>query len=249
MKNTVLIISFLLANTLLAQDSSKFILIINPYFTSDKNDNTYRITNINSNTSIPGYPTIEETMKSTYYNAGLDFKFYKPLRNHFLFILQGGIGLDKYSSSIPYQKFLDINNWEKREKTEEISGLRFNFQYGIGKQFFLDNKNKLSLNLEGLIYLNSNSFDKKITNNKVGQTDYLYDREYSGSNTNYGVKCNLAFNYQMFKHFGVGLALNNLINIYGSKIYDNELFYINETETITKIAEMSRPVFSLVLFL
>jgi hypothetical protein len=248
MKNTVLIISFLLANTLLAQDSSKFILFINPYYTSDKNDNTYKITNFNSNTNIPGYPTIEEPMKSTYYNAGLNIKFYKPFGNHFLFILQGGIGLDKYSSSIPYQKFLDINNWEKREKTEEISGLKFNFQYGIGKQFFLDNKNKLSLNVEGLIYLNSNSFDKKISDNKVGQTN-LCSREYSGSNTNYGVKCNLAFNYQMFKHFGVGLALNNLINIYGSKIYDNELFYIDETETITKIAEMSRPVFSLVLFL
>lgn len=248
MKNTVLIISFLLANTLLAQDSSKFILFTNPYYTSDKNDNPYRITNINSNTSIPGYPVIEEPMKYSYYSAGIDFKGYIVLPHRFLAIFQVGIGKDKYYSSLPYQKYLDRDNWEKREKTEEITGFRFNYQYGVGKQFFLDNKNKLSLNVEGLFYLNSNLFNKKTTNNKVGQTDFLYDREYSGSNTNYGVKCNLAFNYQMFKHFGVGLALNNLINIYGSQIYDNELFYIDETETITKIAEMSRPVFSLVLF-
>jgi hypothetical protein len=248
MKNTVLIISFLLANTLLAQDSSKFILFINPYYTSDKNDNTYKITNINSNTNIPGYPIIEETMKSTYYSAGIDVKGYIVLPHRFLAIFQVGIGKDKYYSSLPYQKYIDRDNWEKREKTEEITGLRFNYQKGIGKLFFIDKKKKVSLTVEGLANLNVNFFEKKIADNKVGQANYN-TREYGGSRLNYGVNCNLALNYQMFKHFGVGIALNNLINIYGSKSYKNEPIFIEKTDTNIKIAKMSNPVFSLVLFL
>ena len=84
MKNTLFLTFFLLASSLFAQNSSEFILFINPHFTNDKNDNPYIITNINSNISIPGFPSIEERMKPSYYNMGIDFKVYKILPHYFI---------------------------------------------------------------------------------------------------------------------------------------------------------------------
>lgn len=248
MRNTLILVGFLLASRLFAQDSSKFVIFINPYFTNDKNNNLYNITNVNSNTSIPGYPRIEERMKPSYYNVGIDFKFYIVLPHQFLTIFQVGIGRDKYYSSLPYKNYLGTDNWEYREKTEEISGQSFNLQYGIGKQFSLDKKRKLHFIIEGLFHFNASSFDKKLSNNKVGQVD-PFSLKYHGSNLSYGVKCNLAINYRIYKRLGIGLALNNIFNAYGSETYNNENFYIDEAETIVKMAQLSSPVFSLVFFL
>lgn len=247
MKNTLLLIGFILANTLLAQDSSKFMVFVNPYFTNDKNNHVYEITNVNTNTNISGNNRIEERMKPSYYNAGIDFKLYLVLPHHFLAIFQGGLGFDKYTSSLPYQIFSGTNNWEKWEKTEEISGQRFNAQYGIGKQFSFDKKKKLNLVLEGMFYIASNWFDKKLSDKQIGQVND-FSISYSGANLNLGFKCNMALNYQMFKHLGVGLALNDLLNAYHLNTRGNENFAVDDSEFIVKVAQLSNPVFSLVLF-
>lgn len=83
MRNTLLLVGFLLASRLFAQDSSKFVIFINPYFTNDKNNNVYGITNVNSNESIPGFPKIEEKLQTSYYNVGLDIKSYVAIRKIF----------------------------------------------------------------------------------------------------------------------------------------------------------------------
>jgi hypothetical protein len=248
MKNTLFLAFFLIASRLFAQDSSEFILFINPHFNNDKNDNPYKITNVNSFTNIPGFLSIEERMKPSYYNVGIDFKVYKILPHYFIEIFQVGIGIDKYYSSLPYKNFLGVDNWEYREKIEEINGQRINFQYGYGKQFSLDKERKLHFIVEGLFHFNASSFDKKLFNNKVGEVN-PFDRKYYGSNLNFGIKCNVAINYQIYERFGIGLTFNNVFNVYGSKTYNNEIFHVDETETIVKIGQLSNPVFSLVFFL
>lgn len=248
MRNTLILVGLLLASRLFAQDSSKFVIFINPYFTNDKNNNVYEITNVNSNESIPGYPKIEEKIQTSYYNVGLDMKSYVTLRKDFLAIFQVGFGYDRYYSYLPYKTLESSNTWVSREKIEEINGLRLNLHYGAGKVFSLDKQKKLNLVLEGLLYFNASSFNKKLSYNEVGKVNPS-TREYNGSNLNVGVKCNLAINYQIYKRLGIGLALNDLINAYASKIYRSETFYIDETETIVKIAQLSSPVFSLVFFL
>ena len=103
MRNTLILVGFLLASRLFAQDSSKFVIFINPYFTNDKNNNVYEITNKNTS----GNGRIEERMKPSYYNVGIDFKFYIILPHQFLTIFQVGIGRDKYYSSLPYKNYLE----------------------------------------------------------------------------------------------------------------------------------------------
>ncbi len=248
MRNTLIIGFFMLASNLFAQDSGEFILFINPHFTNDKNDNPYNITNVNSNTSLLGFPSIEETMKPSYYNVGIDFKVYKVLPHYFIEIYQVGIGIDKYYSSLPYQIFFGTFNKEYREKIEEINGQRINLQHGYGKQFSLDSKKKLHFIVEGLFHINLSTYNKKLFNIKVGEVNPS-GIKYSGSNLSYGVKCNLAINYQIYERFGIGLTFNNVFNVYRSNTYNNEIFHVDETETIVKIGQLSIPVFSLVFFL
>jgi hypothetical protein len=253
MKTILSITYFLLIFKLSAQDSAKMVVFINPYYTNDKNDNEFKITNHNSEypSSING--RFEDPIKTTYFNVNADVKVYLTLKANFIIILQAGIGKSNYFSTIAYTKFLyrDINGnniFENRESKETITNEKFNFQYGLGKKFVLDKNKKLSLVLETLFFANISNADKEIYDIKVGESKnfsfkYYYNNYYIGG------KCNLAINYQMFKHFGIGLALNDLITAYEFGNKSNENYYINNKETIFNIGQLSIPVLSLIWFL
>lgn len=255
MKNTIFFsLVFLFVFKLSAQDSSKIVVFLNPYFTNDYIDNEFKITNKNSQypNSVSG--RFEDPIKTTFYNANIDVKVYLPIRNNYIAIIQAGIGKSNYLSTIGYSQFLyrDINGnniFENRELIENINGKSINFQYGIGKKYLLDKNKKLSLVIEGLLYASANSAYKEINDYKVGESknsnsgmNYLY------SNFHGGVKCNLALNYQLYKHFGVGLTVNDLLNTYLLSNYSNENYAIDENEFIFKIGQLSKPVLSIIVF-
>ncbi len=192
------------------QDSMQNIIGIAPFFTTQPD-----LTNLEFPLSVQNIPgnnspnlIYEEKMKVNYTGFTIPIYYMAQLPRNFFAISMFGYGVEAYASELNYANYALAD--PKCIEKETVTSNRFIIYSGFGKTFYVLPTKKLvfipHLGLFGDIY----TYHKKISYYSVGS--YGED-ETRGSYSISGLSLGLQINYQMSKHFGIGLGWNQLMKL------------------------------------
>jgi hypothetical protein len=179
----------------------------------------------------------ESEAKTTFYKFEIPFHYARELpRNFFLTIGYSRIN-GEYNSSMTYREW-DVSI-EKLQVFEMIKIAGGEVSAGIGKAFYFSESKKFMLMPNMRAYFEGCSFDGYYGGGLADSPNPLKQDNFNYYNKR-GFTLGLQANYQISKHFGLGLNINNIIGyekldvtyttVYNSDI-DEKNFVLNLKQT------------------
>jgi hypothetical protein len=188
----------------------------------------------------------QDVLDQSFYTSGLTTRFYFSSKTTWVFSVLMDYTAADYTGSIRYRPYDPYNDaWYT--DTEKIGSITYDLGIGIGKQYYLDQRQRLVFLPELLIDLNGGFYDRLF---ETSSYTHSAQPNESGDRSAVGGRFNLKLNYRMTDYLGIGLSLNNITSIYAvnsSTTYGSVTAKRNYGEVT--IAKTGLPRLSLVLYL
>lgn len=168
----------------------------------------------------------ESETKTTFFKFEIPFQYARELpRNFFLTIGYSRIN-GEYNFSMTYWD-TDVA-FEKLQATEQVKIIGGGVSAGIGKVFYFGASKKFMLMPNMRAYIEGCGFDGSYSSDTARNPSTTKSESY-GYYTQGGFTAGLQANYQISKHFGLGLHMNNMIG-YEHLVKDPGMVYVGDID-------------------
>ncbi|MFZ4798538.1 MAG: hypothetical protein ACOYMA_13660 [Bacteroidia bacterium] len=193
-----------------AQTKYSNLLVFSPYITNDLGNNQFPLDFYNGKDYGYGSSYYFSPINAIFSKWQLNIKYKTIIEKNWCVVGQFGISSDKYESTLYYGTYNKDEVWRQYKNLENINGNNLELGYGIGKIFYLDKKQKISIIPELLLNGEYSFYNKEIAYDNT--YNYNGTSKYKGSNIAIGGQMNLNIYYQIYKQIGVGISYNKLIS-------------------------------------
>ncbi len=210
----LLSIIFSISTIVNAQEKVTNIIGISPNLTHTYDENKYPFPILldanyfGENSSV----YLETMMEPNFTSFFIPISYSRQIANDFFINFELGYGLDNYSAELSYYYWGSASSATQEFIKEEVKGDRTILGMNYGKAFYFNSEKKLML--MPFVGFYSNTYSYYRTTSAYGPNTYDFSRENYGYNISFGANIGLSLNYQLTKHFGLGLNLNDVLNFY-----------------------------------
>jgi hypothetical protein len=195
--------------------------------------------------------TDRKALSQSYQEIGLMGRWYYTSRTNWLISYGLGFLSNVYNGSISYRVYKPQPYGFDRTVTdrEQIKGYWFALTMGVSKAFYIDSRNKLVLIPEFVYGLNGKGYTTEVD---VDAYETGTDITASGNFDQVGLggQLDLKMNYRLSNHFGLGLTLEHLTQVYFYARQGSAAYINGEQEKVEfAIGKLAPPRFSLIVFI
>jgi hypothetical protein len=181
--------------------------------------------------------TLETGSKKSFYKFEIPIQYARELPNNFFLTLGYSRTFGEYNSTMTYY---DLNvSANELQAIEEIEINGSTVHAGFGKSFYFSESKKFMLMPNMRAYFGGSAFDGSHKNGPTNGTNPIRNESY-GYYLETGLTLGLQVNYQLSKHFGMGLMMNNMLGfehleVSNASIYQEDIvegnFVLNLRQT------------------